>query len=89
VCGNRETASARECFGADQVRLLKFQPGQIGGFDRRVDGTAAVFAPVGAELAMQIGMPVDDAAVSVVSHVALLPDGLVGRHLARLVPDSP
>jgi hypothetical protein len=38
---------------------------------------------------MQIGMPVDDAAVSVVSHVALLPDGLVGRHLARLVPDSP
>jgi hypothetical protein len=38
---------------------------------------------------MQVGVAVDDAAVSVVCHVALLPDGLLGRHLARLVPDSP
>ncbi len=37
-----------------------------------------MFATVGAELAMQIGVPVDDAAVWVVSHVALLPEGLLG-----------
>jgi hypothetical protein len=32
---------------------------------------------------MQIGVPVDDAAAAVVSHIALLTDGLVGVRQGR------
>jgi hypothetical protein len=53
-----ETESPRERLGADQVRLVELQPGDVGDSDRRIAGSTGMFAGSGTLLAVQVLMQV-------------------------------
>src|SRR5436305_15171025 len=46
----------RECLGANQIRLLEFQPGEVVDLDHRIQRASGVFAAPGAVLTVQIGV---------------------------------